>query len=113
MEALRQWLNHELTRRGWSQSELARQAGLSQSLVSKTIAGERSASADFCVKVAVALNSSPESVLRLAGILPPAPPASPTDDSTLQELVELARTLSPDDRQQILDYVRFIMQKAR
>lgn len=107
-EALRHWLSQELHRREWAYSELARLAGISRPLVSRTLSGDMPPSADFCIKVASALDIAPETVLRLAGILPPAPPASPADDSILQELVELARTLPTEKRQQVLDYVRFI-----
>jgi transcriptional regulator with XRE-family HTH domain len=112
-EALRLWLSEELNRRGWSQRELARQIGVSHSFVSKTLSGERSPSANFCNKIAQALDVAPETVLRLAGILPPASPGQPSDDSTLQELVELARNLPPERRQQILEYVRFIYQQDK
>jgi transcriptional regulator with XRE-family HTH domain len=112
-EALRLWLSQELDRRGWSHRELARRGNISHSLVSKTIAGDMPASADFCIKVAQTLEASPEMVLRLAGILPPTFPASPSDDKMLQELVELARNLEPEDKQQVLDYIRFLYQKRK
>lgn len=112
-EALKFWLVQALDRRGWSHRELARQSGISQTQISAVIAGERKANADFCIKAALALDESPDYALRLAGILPPAAPAESSDDSILQELVELARNLPPEDRQQILDYVRFIYQKRK
>jgi hypothetical protein len=48
--------------------------------------------------------------MRLAGILPPQ---ESSDDSTISELIELARNLPPDERQQALDYIRFLYQKRR
>lgn len=110
---LRAWLQQEINRRGWSQREFGRQANLSQSVVNGVFLGERNATADFCVKAAQALNVAPEMVLRLAGILPPAAPAESSDDSNLRELVELARNLPPEDRQQILEYVRFVYQRRK
>lgn len=107
-EGLRQWLTEELERRKWSHRELARQTGFSQSFVSKTLAGERNPSVDFCIKIAQTLDETPEKILRLAGILPAAPAA---DDSTLQELIELARNLPPEDRQELLKYARFRYQQ--
>ncbi len=107
-EAFINWLTTELDKRGWSHRELARRVGLSQPLVSKTIAGEQNVSANLCIAVAIALDTPPENLLRLAGILPPGHPVSPTDTPTLQQLVELARTLPPDKQQQVLEYVRFI-----
>lgn len=109
-DELRAWLPKELEQRGWSYSELARRTGLSQSLVSKTLLGERHPSADFCVKVAQALGEPPEKVLRLAGILPTGPAS---DEDTLQELIELARSLPPEDQKEILEYVRFRYQRRK
>ena len=107
-DELSTWLSQQLKQRNWSHNELARRAGVSQSAVSGTLSGSRKAGAEFCVKVANALGESPEQMLRLAGILPSL---SSSEDATLQELMELARTLPPDQRQQILDYVRFLSQQ--
>ena len=104
------WLVNELGRRRWSHSELGRRAGLSQVQVSGVIAGQRSPGCDFCIKVAQALGESPVLVLVMAGILPPQ---ETNDDSAISELIELARNLPPDERQQALDYIRFLYQKRR
>lgn len=107
---LRTWLAETIEQRRWSHRELARQSGLSHSLVSKTLSGEMKASPEFCIKVAEALELSPVLVLVKAGILPPQQPA---DDSIIQELVELARNLPREDRQELLDYARFRYQKRK
>jgi transcriptional regulator with XRE-family HTH domain len=109
-DALRALISQEIERRDWSHRVLARHSGLSNSLVSKTLAGKLPPSADFCIKVAQALGESPEKFLRLAGILP-ASPAS--DDSALQELMDLARSLPPEDQEDILKYVRFRYQQRK
>lgn len=67
-------------------------------------------SPDFCLKIASALGESPEKVMRLAGILP-SPPAS--EDEELEELLDLARGLSPEDRKEILSYIRFRYQQRK
>ena len=109
-DELKAWLTKELKKRHWSQRELARQSGVSQPLVSQMLSGERLPSADFCVKVAHALSEPPEKVLRLAGILP-ATPAS--EDDILQELIELAQSLPPEDREELLKYARFRYQHRK
>lgn len=111
-ESLRLLVTQELDKRGWSYRELARQADISNALVSRVLSGDMPASADFCIKIANTLEVSPETVLRLAGILPPASPASPSDDSTLQELVELARNLPPEQRKEALRYIRYLYQSG-
>jgi len=105
-EALRQWLTTELNRRGLSHTKFANQIGLSHSFVSKVISGSKPPSVNFCHKVAIALDTSPETVLRLAGILPgePAPGPGPTS----LEIMTIAETLPPETRQQLLDYARYL-----
>lgn len=103
-EALRAWLSEELERRKWSQGDLSRQAGLSRPFISRVISGDLSPSVNFCHKIAAALGEAPEKVLRLAGILPTSMGG---DDSIVQEITEIARSLPPEDQQEILDFARF------
>ncbi|GIK37602.1 MAG: hypothetical protein BroJett011_14350 [Chloroflexota bacterium] len=105
------WLSEELKRRGWSQREAARRAGLSQASVAKPISGERKASAEICVKLALALGESPEKVLRLAGILPPLPGGE--NEQTIKEVVDILKNMPPEDRQDVLDFARYRYQKRR
>ena len=112
-DTLRVWITQKIEKRGWSYRELARQANISHALISRTLSGDMTPSADFCIKVAQALDVSPEMVLRLAGILPAAPPATLADDAALQELVELARTLSSDKRKELLRYTRYLLQSSQ
>ena len=97
------WLTQELKRRGWSHSELARRTGVSQVSVSGVIAGSRRVSCDFCIKVADALGESPEHLLRLAGILPAGPP---DEDPILTEILDTARAMSPEQRQDLLKLMK-------
>ena len=46
-DKFRAWLSEELDQRGWSQSELARRAGVSQFAVSSVISGNRNPGADY------------------------------------------------------------------
>lgn len=102
-EELRAWLSEELERRHWSHRELARRVGLSQGLVSQTLAGDRSPSNNFCLKVAQALGEAPEKLFRLAGILPPS-----EDDPTITELNDMIRNMTPEQRKDMLKYARYL-----
>ena len=108
VDALRFWLSEELKRRGWSQRELARQTGISQGFVNRVLSGDAKPSVNFCLKVARVLDVSPVYVLQLAGILPDDVKPPPGDDN-LQEILTLARALPPDKRQQVVDYLRFLL----
>ena len=98
------WLTEELKQRAWSQSELARRAGLSQVSVSHVIAGNRNPGCEFCVKVADGLGVSAVLVMRKAGILPPGP----DEDPALAELLAAARGLTAEQLKQLLDFARFL-----
>lgn len=107
-ERLKQWLATELNRLNWSHAELAAKAGVSRALVSRTLRGDMPASADFCIKVALALDDvAPEYLLRLAGILPGEPTQITPGPITL-ELLAIVETLPPELRQQVLSYAKFI-----
>lgn len=108
-DRLTDWIGQELKRLDWPYSELARQAGVSRTLISRTLSGDMPPSADFCIKVAAALNASPIYLLQLAGILPEDVeiPTS-VNDSTIQELVDLARNLTQDQREELVRFAHFL-----
>lgn len=110
-DELRTWVGREIKRLGWSYRELARQAGISHTLISRTLSGDMPASADFCIKVAQALGESPEKVLRLAGILPLLPDSE--DDPTLSEAIDTLRNLPPNQRKEALRYIRYLYQTGQ
>ena len=71
MTQIGEWLEGQLEQRGWSSSELARRAGISQSSVSNVLTGKQIPGLEFCKGVARALDLRPEELLRQAGHLPP------------------------------------------
>lgn len=99
------WIKDELRIRGWSQRELARQAGIAQSQVSNILSGNQPYNADFLIKVAEALGEPAETALRLADLLPGN---VPDDDAITQEIVELVRTLPDAQKTEVLRFVRFV-----
>ena len=106
---LKAWLVQELKVRQLSQRELARQSGVSQTRISQTLSGDIPLSADFCIKIAQALEISPEYLLRLAEILPPEVTSS--EDATTQEITELLKHLTPEQRQETLNYIKYLYQR--
>jgi transcriptional regulator with XRE-family HTH domain len=98
------WLIGELEKRGWSNSELARRAGVTQGAISHVISGTRSPGTDLCRSIARAFKIPPTQVFRRAGLLP-SPPVQ--DDPTLDELDQYIKLLSPQAREEILRYVIF------
>jgi len=104
------WLTHKLDQLDWSHGKLARQSNVSRPLITQVLSGDVPPSADFCIKVAQALSESPEKVLRLAGKLPPLPAS---EDVTLQELMDLAKNLPPEQRKELLRYTRYLIQSGQ
>lgn len=107
-EALRLWLTQELDTRRLSHRELARQANISNTLVSRVLSGKMPPSADFCINVAIALERNPIELLRLADIIPPRDDTS-LDDAITHEIIRIVRTLSQDKKEKALSYLRFLL----
>lgn len=63
------WINEEIKQRGWSQRELARRSGVSNTLISKVMSDDVPASWEFCLAIAKPLGKSPLEVFQIAGLL--------------------------------------------
>lgn len=96
------WLIRELNERGWSNSELARRAGVVPSTVSMILSGQKRPGLEFCVGVARALRMPPEVVLRRAGLLPSLP--DPVEEE--QEAVGILRGLTDSARRTVMQMLR-------
>jgi len=95
MGALEEWLLEQIEERGWTQAELARRAGLAQSTLNRIINETRQLGPDAALAIARALGERPETVYRLAGLLPPAPVADDELKLMVQEIAEILAGL-PD-----------------
>ena len=49
------WINKEVKKRGWTNAELARRAGISNASISNTMNGHNVVTWDFCAAIARAL----------------------------------------------------------
>lgn len=63
------WLGIELQARGWKAADLAGKAGISRSILSLYIKGEREPGDEVCIKIAKAFSINPVDVMIEAGIL--------------------------------------------
>lgn len=104
-ERFTQWLSEAMAARNWSQGELARRSGLSQSMVSLLVLGRNAPGVDTLQCLARAFNMRREDVFRIAGYLDPLPDQ---DDPALAELQYLVKRLPTLSRQRVLDYVRYV-----
>lgn len=109
------WLLAEMDRRLWTMTDLAKQAGISQATVSLVLSGQRKPGARFCSGVARAFGEPANRVFRLAGLMPRSPVRDELidDDITFGDLLDLMRHLSPEERQEAYDYIRYRYQRQR
>lgn len=97
------WLLNWLNKKGWNQSELATRAGVTRTAISDVLSGRRNPGPELCLAISRALNLPPETVFRAAGLLPPVD----EDTEYQEEFFHLLSQLSPQERQEILDLLRF------
>jgi transcriptional regulator with XRE-family HTH domain len=110
MDKFTPWLLTELNNRSWRPADLARRAGLATGSLSNILNGNRRVGPEMCKAIAQALGEPPEKVFRLAGLLPPLPAA---EDERLYELIETFKCLTPEKRQEVLDYARWQLQRQQ
>ena len=104
MNKLIEFINSELTTRGWGNNELARRAGLSSSGLSTVMTNRQGPGVEFCVKIARAFDEPPEKILRIAGLLPPLPPTAANEE----ELLHAYRQLSPDHQELAVKLIKVL-----
>ena len=97
-----EWLNAELDNRDWSQSDLARAAGLGRGTISNVLNNVRQPGTEICTGIAAAFNLPPEFVFRKAGLLPP----KKDEDPGFEEWKILLDNLDETDRQELLEFAR-------
>jgi transcriptional regulator with XRE-family HTH domain len=102
-----EWLETELLKVDMTKKELSRRIGYSSALVYQIAMGDRTPNAEFMIACATALHADPVSVLRLAGILPPAP--GDTDDAWLSEAWALIQQTPAEARRWVMAMLRGVL----
>lgn len=106
--ALKDIVKLEMEKKGLSIREFAKLVGVSHPTISDILNGEEP-SFDVCRKLAPILNLPLEGVLRAAGLLPPV-----SEDTEYQEeFFHLLSQLSPQERQEILELLRFKAERQK
>jgi len=112
MKTFADWLNSILNKNGWSQSELARRAGLNQVTISRILSEERKPGLAFCRAISRTLNLPETYVLRKAGLVKEI---VADDDDSLERIIESLRMLSATDREVVANLAQSLIggQRAR
>lgn len=102
MTSFTDWLLVEMKKRGWNQSELAAQAGVSKVSISDVLSGRRKVGQKLAVGIAMAFKMPPEAVMRKAGMLPPE---RGNVNSQIDEILHRTKDLDEHDRNAILEFI--------
>jgi transcriptional regulator with XRE-family HTH domain len=89
-----EWLQSEIDKRGWSQSDCARAADLNRAVINKLLSGKSKPQPHTLVAIARAFKIPIEIAYRAAGLLPPKTEA----DETLEELIHVFRSIRSPQR---------------
>ena len=89
-----EWLQSELGKRGWSQSDCARSANLNRAVINKLLNGKSKPQPSTLVAIARAFKIPIETAYRAAGLLPP----SSDSDDTAGELIHIFKSIQSPQR---------------
>lgn len=89
-----EWLQSELDRRGWSQSDCARSASLNRAVINKLLNGKSKPQPSTLAAIARAFKIPVETAYRAAGLLPP----NPDGDDSIMELVYIFKSIQSPQR---------------
>lgn len=88
------WLMREMSKRGWSQSDLARSSELNRAVINKLLNGQTVPRPQTIEAIAHALKLPTEQAYRIAGLLPDIP----ENESYIEEIVHLIRKIQSPQR---------------
>ena len=89
-----EWLQAELDRRGWSQSDCARSASLNRAVINKLLNGKSKPQPPTLAAIARAFKIPLETAYRAAGLLPP----STDGDETTIEVIYIFNSIQSPQR---------------
>jgi transcriptional regulator with XRE-family HTH domain len=89
-----EWLQMEMDKRGWSQSDLARSADLNRAVINKLLNGKSHPQPATLEAISRALKIPIEVTYRAAGLLP----TTPDNDDTLDEAIHVLRSIHSTQR---------------
>ena len=89
-----EWLQSEMNKRGWSQSDCARSADLNRAVINKLINGKSRPQPATLIAISRAFRIPVETAYRAAGLLPP----SPDGDEITNEMLYIFKSLQSPRR---------------
>ena len=89
-----EWLQSEIDKRGWSQSDCARACELNRAVINKLLNGKSRPQPATLMSIARGFKIPVETAYRAAGLLPP----SSDGDETTRELIHIFQSLQSPQR---------------
>jgi len=89
-----EWLQNEMNKRGWSQSDLARAADLNRAVINKLLNGKSHPQPTTLEAISRALKIPLETTYRAAGLLP----ANSDHDETVEEAIYVLKNIRSTQR---------------
>jgi transcriptional regulator with XRE-family HTH domain len=89
-----EWLQAEMDKRGWSQSDLARAAELNRAVINKLLSGKSHPQPVTLEAISRALKIPLETLYRVAGLLP----ANPDSDDAIEEAMHIFKSIQNSQR---------------
>lgn len=97
METFAEWLLEEMRQKNMSQQSLAQKSGITPAQISRVISGQRGLGEKSLTAIAHALNISPVTVFRKAGLLPEG-----NENTNFEDWQHLLNQLMPEDVKNII-----------
>src|SRR5215207_2271622 len=89
-----EWLQAEMDRRGWSQSDLARASDLNRAVINKLLNGKSHPQPATLEAISRALRIPIEIIYRAAGLLP----SNPDHDDAVEEAIHVLKSIQSSQR---------------
>ena len=103
------WLLGEISKRGWSQADLARASGVNRQSVSDYINRRRTnPDPDVLVSLAKGLHISPVTIFRAAGLLPEG-----GENASFEDWQFLLSQLVPDEQEEIRQIIELKIERRQ
>jgi plasmid maintenance system antidote protein VapI len=103
MDTFTDWLQKELSERGWRKADLAHHAGVSTAAISDIFTGRRNIGTELATNIAAALGVPAQDVFMVAGILP----LQKDRDPEVEQIIHEVENLSKDEKREFLSYIRW------
>lgn len=108
MSDLIDWIEEELTRKGWNRNDLSIRSGVDSGYLSRILNRERGYGPDTVLSIAQALDLPPELAFRKAGWLP----ESDSPHQVADEIIDYKQAeLTLEQKEELINFIEFMQDR--